>query len=568
MARILVIDDEPALRRMLSRALASAGHFVLEAKDGRLGLDAIRQHHPDLVLCDVNMPEMSGFELLQAVRAQPGASEDMPFIFLSALSERQDMIAGRRLGADDYLTKPLDLDLVLASVEARLERYRSRLERLNHAANHDFPTGLPNRKRLVELIEARSPAVAAIHLDIDQFRKANTIAGRAGGDQALALLVERLTTALQPGETLGRVGDDEFVLLTTPVEVPERAEALARRFAEPVTVSGHRLSFTASIGYASAEHAAGAVELLQHAELASRAAKARGGNRRQAFSLEMAALASRRVAIEIDLASAVAKGELFLLYQPKVHLESGRIVGAEALARWKSPALGEVSPLEFIEQAEQSGLIADIGLWALREACERIGEIQAIDAPDFRMAVNLSPRQFESVGLVDAVRKIFAETAVDPGAIEFEVTETVLAADTARAIEVLGDLRGLGATIAIDDFGTGYSSLSYLSQFPVNTLKIDQVFLRGIPGNTSDQSIIDAILTLAQGLRLIVVAEGVENAAQAAFLRHAGCEYGQGYYYARPLTVAELKQKLAEQTARKDEMIVNQLAGGATGGTP
>ncbi len=557
MARILVIDDEPALRRMLSRALASAGHFVLEAQDGRAGLGAIQEHHPDLVLCDVNMPEMSGFELLQAVRAQPGVAEEMPFIFLSALSERQDMIAGRRLGADDYLTKPLDLDLVLASVEARLERYRNRLERLNHAANHDFPTGLPNRKRLCELIEARHPAVAAIHLDIDQFRKANTIAGRAGGDQALGLLVERLSAAIKPGETLGRVGDDEFILLTSPAEVPERAEALARRFAEPITVAGHRLSFTASIGYASGEHAAGAVELLQHAELASRAAKARGGNRRQAFSLEMAAVASRRVAIEIDLASAVAKGELFLLYQPKVHLETGRIVGAEALARWRSPALGEVSPLEFIEQAEQSGLIAEIGLWALREACDRIGEIKAVDAADFRMAVNLSPRQFESAGLVDAVGNVFAETAIAPGDIEFEVTETVLAADTARAIEVLRDLRGLGATIAIDDFGTGYSSLSYLSQFPVNTLKIDQVFLRGIPGNTSDESIIDAILNLAQGLRLTVVAEGVENAAQAAFLRQRGCLFGQGYHFARPLTVAELKERLAQQAMRK-----SQAAGG------
>ena len=475
------------------------------------------------------------------------------------------------LGAVDYEGRRL----VFASARDLTER--AELEgRLAHMALHDGLTGLPNRtllnERLEHALERASGgggsrrgegSVAALFLDLDDFKVVNDSLGHGRGDRLLVGVSERLSACLRPGDTLARLGGDEFVVLLEDVRGPREAEAVAGRMAdalaEPFDLGdGREVSASGSVGIAlSGGPGWTAEDLLRDADVAMYASKKGGKGRFEVFDPGMGRKARERLELEIGLRRALERGEFVVHYQPKVSMSDGGVRGYEALVRWEHPEEGLLFPGGFVPCAEETGLIVPLGAWVLEEACRRAqdwragwsagreGEPRAGAPPT--VSVNLSPRQFGDPGLVDGVRKILTESGLDPWALTLEITEGVVADDAEGAAERLGELKALGVRIAIDDFGTGYSSMSYLRNFPVDVLKIDRSFVAALGEDEEALAIVGAMTDLAHALGLGVVAEGVETAEQLEKLRSmgGGCDAGggdlaQGYYFARPLPAEEL----------------------------
>jgi len=382
-------------------------------------------------------------------------------------------------------------------------------------------------------------------MDLDRFKTVNDSLGHAIGDQLLVAAVARLRAVLREGDTLARLGGDEFVALLDGVaDLPEAlrvAEGLHAALAEPLAVEGRALFATVSIGVAlRSAPEEGPEDLLRFADAALYRAKEAGRACTEAFYPGMSAAALERLELEHDLRRAVAREELRVHYQPKVDLTSGQVVGLEALVRWQHPERGMVAPGAFIPLAEETGLIAPIGRWVLGEACCQLVAWQERHpgkaAP--LVSVNISARQFRNPDLAGEVAATLADTGLDPGLLKLEITETAAMAQLETSIATLAALRNLGVRLAIDDFGAGYSSLAYLQSLPVDTLKIDRSFFEDVARN---RAIVRAVTDLAHGLGLDVTAEGLETAVQVAWAREAGCDRGQGYYFARPLPADELE---------------------------
>ena len=424
---------------------------------------------------------------------------------------------------------------------------------LAHQALHDPLTGLANRALLLDqlariLTRRDRPAgtVALLFLDLDRFKVVNDSLGHTAGDQLLYAIADRLLAALRPTDIVARLGGDEFVVLIEGLEDPHEPVLLARRIhaalKEPVVVDGNEVFTTVSIGIAittSEDDTAGG--LLRDADAAMYLAKARGRDRFEIFDEELRTQATERLRTETYLRRALDMGEIEVYYQPELSLDSGMMVGAEALARWHHPVDGLLEAGAFIELAEDSGLILDLGAWVLDEACRQAGEWHR-QRPDFKLMirVNLSARQIAQPDLVNLVVEALAKGGIESSSLCLEITETALMADPAAGLKVLQDLRSLGVELAIDDFGTGYSSLSYLKRFPVDVLKIDRSFVDGLGDDPEDTAIVTAIISLGRALGLRVVAEGVETERQLAELRRLGCDRAQGFMFARPGPAGQL----------------------------
>jgi diguanylate cyclase (GGDEF)-like protein/PAS domain S-box-containing protein len=432
--------------------------------------------------------------------------------------------------------------------------------RLAHQARHDPLTGLPNRWAFLDdLTRAlsrmwREPAdggLAVILFDLDRFKVVNDSLGHGLGDILLVTLAKRIDEARPPRSMLARMGGDELVVLVDGLAGSTEAVTVARELGKvlnrPVMVEGHEVTTTASVGIAfTADARETADDLLRHADAALYAAKELGRDRIEVFDETLRLKVRRRLQDEIELRHAVENGELVVHYQAEIEISSGTILGAEALVRWQHPTRGLLPAAEFIDLAEETGLILDIGQWVLREACVQQVAWQAA-FPEHRMLVrvNLSARQIGQPDLLSQVTAILGETGIDPGQLCLEITETTVMADAETSLEVLEKLRGLGVELAIDDFGTGYSSLSYLKRFPVHVLKIDRSFVDGLGHDPDDTAIVQAIMVLASSLGLSVTAEGVETDTQLAELVRLGCDRVQGYLFARPETAAALSLRLA-----------------------
>ncbi len=428
------------------------------------------------------------------------------------------------------------------------KRYESRIE---HLASHDALTGLPNRALLRDRVEqaivhARRTAsrVAVMYVDLDQFKLVNDSWGHPAGDALLVEVGSRLRSAMREGDTVARLGGDEFVVLLADVARPGDSAVVARKIAgalaPPIVLDSRETQVTASIGIAIwPEDGEGLEALLQCADVAMYRAKDEGRNGYQYYSGEMGAQARARVELETGLRQALEREELRLHWQPQVDLATGEVRGCEALMRWERPGRGLVSPAQFIPLAEESGLIVPIGEWALRAACREAAGWAAAGLGRIQVAVNLSARQFRQGAVVETVRAALAESGLPAGCLELEITESVLARDLDQVVKALEQVRRMGVSVAIDDFGTGYSSLAYLRTLPIQKLKIDRSFIKGIPEDREAAALVGEIIRLAHVLSLEVVAEGVETAPQAAFLREAGCEKMQGFLFSRPVPSAE-----------------------------
>jgi diguanylate cyclase (GGDEF)-like protein/PAS domain S-box-containing protein len=433
---------------------------------------------------------------------------------------------------------------------------RNRLyEQLRDGAFHDALTGGANRTLFTERVahaltrmRRHSATIAVLVADIDHFKHVNDSMGHAAGDALLQAAAARIQLTLRPGDTVARLSADEFAILLEEVGhregAVEAAERLIEAFADPLDFADGSLVMTLSIGVAASSNSrTSAEELLGDAELAMYAAKSEGRGRVTVFEPSMQATAAARLSLEQDLRHAVDRGELRLFYQPLVATQSGEIVGCEALVRWQHPVRGLVPPDSFIPLAEETGVISAIDTWVLRTACTQAAAWHRAGYPDLFVAINVSSRELGRADLVDRVEAAVLESGLAAAYLEVEITESTAAVQSAEALDELRQLRRAGITVAIDDFGTGYSSLSKLSTFPVDRLKIDRSFLTMIKREADDEPLVAAMIGMAHRLGLEVTAEGVETAAQLAFLRRNGCDLLQGFLFSRPVP-AEAFDKL------------------------
>ncbi len=452
----------------------------------------------------------------------------------------------------------------VGSIGAQIGQFMARRqaeERVHHLAHYDELTGLPNRGMFSRslshaLIRARrhDKPLAILFIDLDRFKNINDSLGHEAGDRVLAEVAQRLLGCLREGDTIGRLGGDEFVVLIEelpePMHVATVAQKILAAVVKPFIVGAQEFNITASIGISTCpDDSDDMQDLLRNADIAMYRAKEQGKNNYQFYSARMNIHTVERLALESGLRRALERNEFILHYQPKVDIGSGHITGLEALVRWQQRATELIAPAQFIALAEETGLIVPIGEWVLRTACARNQLWRKQGLPPLRTAVNLSARQFAHENLSQDVARVLDETGLDPAALEFEITESMVMHDPERAVKLLTRLKGMGIHLSIDDFGTGYSSLSYLKRFPLDSVKIDRSFIRDIPGDADDAAITRAIIAMAHSLRLKVIAEGVETEAQLSFLREHGCDEMQGYYFSKPLPEDELLRLLQNNIA-------------------
>ena len=421
-------------------------------------------------------------------------------------------------------------------------------EQIEHQAYHDALTGLPNRRlfrdRLtIALAHARrmDTPLAVVFLDLDRFKDVNDSLGHSFGDELLKAIAIRLKTALRQEDSIARMGGDEFTILIANLKTSNDAAKIAQKIlevvAQPLRIEGTEVFITTSVGIALFPNDGDTAEaLLKNADHAMYRAKEAGPNLVQLFTPSMNSRAMERMSLENSLRYAIERGEFSLHYQPVIHVATEKMVGAEALLRWNRPGRESIEPSDFIPIAEETRLILPIGDWVLREACQQAKRWQT-KYPDFRISVNLSPRQFQHTDLLKMITAALEESGLAPRDLQLEITESAAMQNSERTITVLNRLNEMGVQLALDDFGTGHSSLSYLRRFPIHSVKIDQEFIHAIDWSAADRAIVSAIIAMARGLSLRVVAEGVETQAELAFLKSAGCEEVQGFLMGRPAPV-------------------------------
>jgi diguanylate cyclase (GGDEF)-like protein len=583
--RILIVDDIAQNRALLKRFFERRGFEVAEAEDGSAALALVGRQPFDAVLLDVVMPGMNGFDVLKRIRATHSASV-LPVIMVTAKVEGEDVALALELGANDYITKPVDFRVAAARVQSQLARLKAerclvhnleKLEHLNrqledeiaerrqsealvhHMAHHDSLTGLANRlefrrqlTRALNETDAAGRKVALLFIDLDQFKLINDTLGHRVGDGLLVAVGQRLKHSSRDCDLVARLGGDEFAIVQHIEERFDEARILAHRvidaMAKSFQIEGHELSVSCSIGIACApDDGKDPDALLACADLALYRAKADGRGRHQFFEPEMNARAQARRLLESDLREALRNGEFELHYQPFLNLRVGSITGFEALLRWNHPKRGMISPLEFISVTEETGLIVPIGRWVLREACQEAKRWPV----HVKVAINLSPVQLRTGTLAMDVIDALSHAAIDPSRLELEITETVLLDDDKKTLQSLHQLRAMGVRICMDDFGTGYSSLSYLRMFPFDKIKIDRCFVSDLPRDHYSTAIIRAVINLANSVGMVTTVEGVETEDQFAYLKDEGCIEAQGFLISRPLPADSALALLAGKLARK-----------------
>ena len=595
-ADILVIDDMSVNLRLLSSILTQEGYQVRQALSGKMALTAVRCAPPDLILLDIMMPEMDGYTLCEALKANPDTAS-IPVIFLSALSDGLDKAKAFAVGGADYITKPFHLEEVLSRVQNQLalrtaeirmqefntrleervkertrqleisnrELYREMLERkvlqaqLLEMAHHDALTGLPNRALFIECTKKALDAsktdstarFAILFLDCDRFKVVNDSLGHFVGDQLLLAIARRLATSLPPHAILARLGGDEFTILLTEFDhldsVMEAVQQTLDAFAKPFQLKRHEIFITVSIGIAIGNAEYGEPEhVIRDADMAMYRAKS-GNKPYQLFDPNLHQLALQRLQLEIGLRKAIQHQEFVVHYQPLVAIDTGSIVGFEALVRWLHPQKGLISPNTFIPIAEETGLISQIGYWVMHQACQQLQQWQdeKLTALPLTMSVNVSAHQFAQGDLIERIDQILAETQLKPQQLKLEITESAIMENTQAATVILQALRERHIQLSIDDFGTGYSSLSYLHSFPVNTLKIDRSFVQQMGETPDSLGLVPLIINIAHKMGMAVVAEGIETQTQLNHLRDLNCDYGQGFFFFKPLEAEKVRAILA-----------------------
>ena len=600
--RLLIVDDVSDNRALLTRRFERRGFEVVEADSGFAAIELIDNEPFDLVLLDVMMPGIDGIETLKRIRSQRSASA-LPVIMVTAKTGSNDIVYALELGANDYVTKPVDFAVAFARVNAQIGRKRAeqqvvlanealrkanqdlerRVEertsrlidanqrlkveiatreesqaRSQYLAYHDSLTGLGNRLLFKEQLEealidvsATPDPLAILFLDLDGFKAVNDTLGHSIGDLLLKSIATKIRDALQPTDRIARLGGDEFAILQTSAPQPGSSIALAEKLIEIIgqscSIDGHDVTVGASVGIAVAcSGSTNSESFIKSADLAMYSAKSDGRGTYRMFDPEMDAIVQARRVLERDMRTALTLGGFELFYQPLINLQTQKVTAFEALMRWQHPERGHVPPSEFIAIAEDTGLIVQLGEWALRQACaEATGWPEGIS-----VSVNLSPLQFLKGNLVSTVMSALASSGLPARRLELEITESVLLEKSERNIAILSQLREFGVRISMDDFGTGYSSIGYLRSFPFDKIKIDQSFVRELLVNEGSLAIVRAIAGLGVSFGMTTTAEGVETEEQMRCLNREGCIEVQGYLYSKPVPANEIVGLLASLADR------------------
>jgi len=679
---ILIVDDDVFMRITFRDALEKAGFAINMASDGASAIACMKKFPYDLVLLDLLMPGIDGFETCSMVRAING-HEQTPILVITGLNDTESVTRAFDSGATDFITKPINPELLVHRVRCSLRANQSMTEmrsaedrikmlreavgclpigigitisdihgkiiyanpaeaemhgytaeeiigkeacqlappsqrkpfppdtireiglwerecinvrkngeefpvrlssiavrhadgncigvvtaceditsrkdaedRIRQLAYYDTLTGLPNRLTLLDrlrsslaLAHREGRHIGVLFLDLDNFKDVNDTLGHDFGDKLLREVAGRLVVEMRKSDTVARLGGDEFVVVLNSINGQESASDAAQRilatFSKPFVIEGRQIYSSASIGIANYPYDGHDVEsLLKCADAAMYHAKGEGRSYYRFFSPEINHKIMRRVAFESRLREGFEKNEFFLQYQPQWDLQSGRMVGVEALLRWQNAEFGLVAPSEFIPFAEISGLIFDLGKWVLRTACVQARKWELAGYRDVKMAVNISGKQFRQPDFLEMIEGIIRETDIAPGTLELEFTESVVMEKADKTINTLRSLKKMGVHLSIDDFGTGYSSLNYLKHFPIDRIKIDRSFVTDVNCSNDDAAIVEAIISMAHSLNLKVIAEGVENKSQMDFLVARECNEVQGFYLAKPMTADELTDVL------------------------
>jgi len=573
---ILIVDDISANRFALRHLLKSIDAEIIEASSGEEALlKAIELDNLALILLDVQMPIMDGYETAELLREEEQTLH-IPIIFVTAVHrDEQHILKGYSSGAIDYITKPIQPDILAAKISLFMELWRLRfgLEReiINRnkledknkfLADHDMLTGLPNRRRLyleIERAAARSDRekceFALLFIDLDGFKSVNDTLGHKVGDAVLIKIAERFDQLVRKTDTVTRFGGDEFVILLTDISDSQfligrimEVLAVAR---QPIIIENEEIVLSVSVGVCIYPNQIDDPDkLIDYADIAMYKSKELGKNTFSFFSNDMDQAAHRRLAVEKQLRHARKRNEFFVHFQPVVNCNTGKPVGVEALLRWTNSELGSIPPDYFIPIAESSGLIHELGAWVFEQSIEKMNEInkRLTSLPiTLKVAVNASTLQFKNSTWFKTVEKAIRTKKIAAQDIEIEITEGLLLEESSEVNNQLSDIRSLGISLSVDDFGTGYSALSYLKRCPINTVKIDRSFVKGIPDDKEDMVLIHAIIAMAHGLGLSVIAEGIETQEQWDFLRDEGCDFAQGYLFSKPLPPQALEVWLNEQ---------------------
>ncbi len=581
-ANILIVDDKPPNLRILSTMLAKAGYKVRAVTSGNMAITAAKTMPPDIILLDIKMPDMDGYEVCQQLKQFPETAE-IPVIFLSALQDAEDKVKAFEAGGVDYVIKPFQFEEIRARVSLHLafRKTRDQLRQLNQElekrveerttalletqgellfnARHDSLTKLANRRLFLERVELALKRVheennyifAVFVIDLDRFKRINDSEGHMVGDDLLIEVSHTLETLVSPADTVARVGGDEFAILLDPIDDVNEALRIAQKVQKALTTSfviKEKEVFTSpSIGLTiSLPSYQSAIEILRDADIAMGKAKEKGRGRYEIFNKQMHAQALKLLTLETDLRYGIDQGEFEVYYQPIMQLNPIKLVGFEALIRWQHPHKGFISPGEFIPVAENTGLIIPIGTIVLEKVCHQIQiwNQKYPNATTLKVAVNLSSQQFNDSNLVQNIDEILEKMGLSSKNLKIEITETSLIEYSLESTKLVNELKKRNLEICLDDFGTGYSSLSYLHRFPVDTLKIDRSFIDSIGKPKENSEIIQSIITLAHNLGMEVVAEGIETEEQLIYLQQLKCDYGQGYFFNRPLPPTEAEKLL------------------------
>jgi diguanylate cyclase (GGDEF)-like protein len=584
---LLIVDDIPDNLRILSMALTARGYEARCVKNGTMALITVEKERPDLILLDIKMPDLDGYEVCQRLKANPLTCE-IPVIFLSAFDDVFDKVKAFEVGGVDYITKPFQIEEVVVRIQHQLAlqaakaeisqlnleleqkvkartlqleqlvtqlnqeitEHQTTQERLTQQALHDALTGLPNRVLFMEHLQKaihrsqrhRNYFCAVLFIDLDRFKSINDLWGHAVGDQLLMAIAQILQGSCRDIDTVARLSGDEFTILLEGLadyqDAIQITERLLDKLMSPITLVDRQVFSGASIGVVldTSPYQTGSA-LLRDADIAMYRAKLCGKGQYAIFDQAMYAKTLHFSQIESDLRLAIERNEFILYYQPINSLKTGQIIGFEALLRWQHPEKGLLGPHEFIAIAEETGLIAPMGEWVLREACQQLrtwqNDIPVADS--LYMSVNLSSQQLKQFDFVNRVVNILHETDLDGKSLYLELTETMLMDQGESTIELLSQIKVRGIRLSIDDFGTGYSSLSYLHRFPIDALKIDRSFVMPMTPEADNWEIVETIITLAHSLGITAIAEGVETSYHLTQLKQFGCDGAQGYYFSRPV---------------------------------
>ncbi len=555
---VLIIDDDKALLLYVKAFFEEAGHETTIADCGETAVDLFDQQNFDLIVTDIIMPGLDGFQTINIIRKK--SKQWIPVIFMTSSNEDEVLQNGISAGGGFYLPKPLRPTLLQSYIDV-MEKLTHMHDELTYVAKYDELTGLPNRTLLNDRLNTslkrakrNNSKVVLFFIDLDHFKNVNDLLGHEAGDEVLKETAKRLLQCVRESDTVSRLGGDEFIIMLPDMENINGMEVVINKILNKLSSPFYWNNketplISGSVGVSVyPDDATNLDDLLRTSDTAMYKAKDVGRNSCIHYNQALGASVRRHTVIENALRQAISEKQLELYYQPQLSCDSYQLSGLEALLRWNHPELGMISPAEFIPIAEQSGLISSVGIWVLKTACDQISEWKNLGYKVPRISINLSIRQLKDADLESNIIKIIEESNIGFDSLAIEITESCVLDDPENTINILTRFRKLGLKISMDDFGTGYSSMSYLKKLPIDQLKIDMEFIKLLPDSIDDCNITRAILTLGHNLNLSVIAEGIETSEQFKFLRHEGCDEIQGYLFVKPQAAKEISSMLQDLT--------------------